>query len=93
MCLNLILPPNNPAADTGFLIMESDEYPPMSGGNTIAISTVLLETGIVKMVELVTNLTLGTPVGLVTVDADCENGKVKVGVFNNKPAFVFKLDY
>ncbi|OQE20111.1 hypothetical protein PENFLA_c017G08376 [Penicillium flavigenum] len=25
--------------------MESDEYPPMSGGNTIATATVLLETG------------------------------------------------
>ncbi|KAJ5679903.1 proline racemase [Penicillium macrosclerotiorum] len=73
--------------------MESDEYPPMSGGNTIATSTVLLETGMVKMVEPVTNLTLDTPAGLVTVDADCEDGKVKAVAFNNVPAFVFKLDY
>jgi proline racemase len=93
MCLNLVLPPTNPAADAGFIIMESDEYPPMSGGNTIATSTVLLETGMVNMVEPVTSLTLDTPAGLVTVDADCENGKVKEVAFNNVPAFVFKLDY
>ncbi|KAJ5692229.1 proline racemase [Penicillium macrosclerotiorum] len=93
MCLNLILPPANPAADAGFLIMESDEYPPMSGGNTIATSTVLLETGMVNMLEPVTNLTLDTPAGLVTVNADCENGKVKAVSFNNVPAFVFKLDF
>lgn len=93
MCLNLVLPPTNPKADAGFLIMESDEYPPMSGGNTIATSTVLLETGMVKMVEPVTQLTLDTPAGLVTVDADCEDGKVKAVAFNNVPSFVFKLDY
>lgn len=93
MCLNLVLPPTNSKADAGFLIMESDEYPPMSGGNTIATTTVLLETGMVKMAEPVTRLTLDTPAGLVTVDADCEDGKVKAVAFNNVPAFVFKLDF
>jgi len=93
MCLNLVLPPANPAADAGFIIMESDEYPPMSGGNTIATTTVLLETGIVNMVEPLTTLILDTPAGLVTVDADCQDGKVKTVAFNNVPAFVFKLDY
>ncbi|KGO78118.1 Proline racemase [Penicillium italicum] len=93
MCLNLVLPPTNPKADAGFLIMESDEYPPMSGGNTIATSTVLLETGMVKMIEPVTHLTLDTPAGLVTVHADCEDGKVKAVAFDNVPSFVFKLDY
>lgn len=93
MCLNLVLPPTNPAADAGFIIMESDEYPPMSGGNTIATTTFLLETGMVNMVEPVTSLTLDTQAGLVTVEADCENGKVKAVAFNNVPAFVFKLDF
>jgi proline racemase len=43
--------------------MESDEYPPMSGGNTIATATVLLETGMVEMREPVTELVLDTPAG------------------------------
>ena len=31
MCCNVILPPTNPEADAGFVIMEQTEYPAMSG--------------------------------------------------------------
>lgn len=92
MCMNLVLPPCDPRADAGFLIMESDEYPPMSGGNTISTATVLLDTGMVKMTEPVTKLNLDTPAGLVSVTADCEDGKCKAVAFDNVPAFVYKLD-
>lgn len=93
MCMNLVLPPCDPKADAGFLIMESEEYVPMSGGNTIATATVLLETGMVKMVEPTTNLTLDTAAGLVGVTADCRNGKCEAVSFDNVPAFVFALDH
>lgn len=92
MCMNLLLPPCDPRADAGVLIMESDEYPPMSGGNTISTATVLLDTGMVKMTEPVTRLSLDTPAGLVTVTADCEDGKCKTIAFDNVPAFVYKLN-
>jgi proline racemase len=92
MCQNLILPPCNPEADAGFIIMEHEEYPPMSGANTIATATVLLETGMVPMKEPTTKLKLDTPAGLVTVVADCDNGKCKSISFHNVPAFVFVLD-
>src|SRR5271170_6703691 len=46
---NLILPPCNPLADAGFIIMEQVEYPPMSGSNTICVVTVLLETGMIPI--------------------------------------------
>ncbi|CAI7647369.1 unnamed protein product [Penicillium glandicola] len=93
MNTNLILPPCDPRADAGFLIMESEEYAPMSGSNTICTATVLLETGMVPMKEPVTHLTLDTAAGLVTVKAECEAGKCKSVAFDNVPAFVFKLDY
>ncbi|KXH59197.1 proline racemase [Colletotrichum salicis] len=35
MCVNLVLPPCNLEADAGFIIMEHEEYPPMSGANTM----------------------------------------------------------
>ena len=73
---NLILPPTRPEADAGFVIMEQVEYPPMSGTNTICVTTVLLETGMVPMREPVTDLTLEAPAGLVHVRAECANGKV-----------------
>jgi proline racemase len=92
-CMNMILAPCDPRADAGFLTLESDEYPPMSGANTVATATVLLETGMVEMKEPTTVIKLEAPAGLVTVTADCENGKCKAVAFDNVPAFVYKLDY
>jgi proline racemase len=89
---NVILPPTHPDADAGFVIMEQVEYPPMSGTNTICVVTVLIETGIVPVVEPVTRLKLDTPAGLISVDAEVCNGKVKKVTFRNVPAFAAHLD-
>ena len=64
---NLVLPSNNPKAALGFIIMESVEYPPMSGSNTICTVTAILETGILPMRGPVVDLTLETPAGLIDV--------------------------
>ncbi|EXJ93666.1 proline racemase [Capronia coronata CBS 617.96] len=92
MNTNLVLPPCNPQADAGFLIMESDEYAPMSGSNTICTATVLLETGMIPMQEPITQFNLDTAAGLVAVTAECEGGKCKSVAFDNVPSFVFVLD-
>jgi proline racemase len=89
---NLILPPTHPDADAGFVIMEQTEYPGMSGTNTICVTTVLLETGMVPMREPVTELTLEAPAGLIHVRADCAGGKVQRVTFQNVPAFAVHLD-
>ncbi|EXJ58813.1 proline racemase [Cladophialophora yegresii CBS 114405] len=92
MCANLILPPCDPRADAGLIIMESDEYAPMSGSNTICTATVLLETGMIPMQEPITRFNLDTAAGLVGVTAECEAGKCKSVAFDNVPSFVFALD-
>lgn len=92
LCCNLLVPPCDPRADAGFIIMEQTEYPPMSGSNLICVTTVLLETGILPMVEPVTELTLETPAGLIGVRADCADGKVTRATFRNVPAFAMHLD-
>ena len=89
---NLILPSADPRADAGFVIMEQVEYPAMSGTNTICVATALIETGMVAVREPVTRLTLETPAGLVTVDADVADGKVTGVTFENVPAFAVHLD-
>ena len=88
---NLILPPCDSSADAGFVIMEQVEYPPMSGTNTICVTTALLETGILPMREPVTELTLEAPAGLVRVRAACRDGKVTEVAFRNVPAFAVHL--
>jgi proline racemase len=90
--VNLVLPSNNPKAQAGYVIMESTEYVPMSGSNTICTVTAILETGILPMTEPVTRLTLETPAGLIGVECDCRGGKVRQVKFKNVPAFVQVLD-
>ncbi|MBM3489918.1 MAG: hypothetical protein FJX68_05620 [Alphaproteobacteria bacterium] len=89
---NIVLPSSNPKADAGFVIMESTEYPPMSGSNTICTATALLETGILPMREPSTKLTLETPAGLIELDCACRDGKVTQVKFRNVPSFVQALD-
>jgi proline racemase len=89
---NLILPPTRPEAVAGFVIMEQMEYATMSGTNTIAVTTVLIETGMVEAQEPVTELVLEAPAGLIKVRAEVENGKVKNVTFENVPAFAVHLD-
>ena len=91
--VNLVLPPADPSADAGVLIMEQSEYyPSMSGSNTMCVVTVLLECGVLPMVEPVTTLTLDTPAGLVGVSADCDGGRVTAVTIRNVPAFATHID-
>ncbi|NEY92223.1 proline racemase family protein [Tabrizicola oligotrophica] len=89
---NVILPSNHPEADMGFLIIETTEYPAMSGSNAICVATVLLETGILPMAEPVTDLTLEAPAGLIRLRCACQDGKVTGVRLVNQPAFVYRRD-
>tara|TARA_Y100001934_G_scaffold45809_1_gene55466 strand:- start:2901 stop:3932 length:1032 start_codon:yes stop_codon:yes gene_type:complete len=89
--VNLLVPPKEPSADAAFIIMEPADTPPMSGSNAICVSNVLLETGIIPMVEPETRLTLEAPGGLVHVTAQCEDGKVRSIRVRNLPSFADKL--
>jgi len=91
-CCNLILPPTHPDAHAGYVIMEQVEYPGMSGTNTIAVATVLIETGMVQSSEPVTELLLESPAGLIGIRADVQAGKVQQVTFENVPAFPVHLD-
>lgn len=91
-CVNLVLPSQHPEAQAGYVIIEPASYPPMSGTNTLCTVTVLLETGMVPMVEPVTELTLEAPGGLIRVRAECSGGKVTGVTFRNIPAFVLHRD-
>jgi proline racemase len=89
---NLVLPSSHPEAALGYVIMESTEYPAMSGSNTICVATVLLETGMLPMTEPVTELALEAPAGLIRLRCDCKDGKVVRVRFTNQPAFAYYLD-
>lgn len=89
--VNLLVPPINPKADMGFIIMEPADTPPMSGSNSICVSTVLLDTGILPMSEPITTLTLEAPGGLVEVEAACKDGKAESISITNVASFADRL--
>ncbi|MBK0397753.1 proline racemase family protein [Limibaculum sp. M0105] len=90
--VNLLVPPKDPRADAAFIIMEPEDTPPMSGSNSICVSTVVLETGLVPMTEPETLLHLEAPAGLVEVRAQCRDGKVERITVRNVPSFAQRLD-
>ena len=89
--VNLLVPALHPEADAGFIIMEPEHTPPMSGSNSICVATVLLETGRVPMTEPETRLTLEAPGGLVRVLAACRDGKAERITVTNVPSFAAQL--
>jgi len=89
--VNLLVPPVNPQADYGFIIMEPEHTPPMSGSNTICVATVLLDTGMIPMREPETHFYLEAPAGLVKIKAYCDNGKARSIELHNVPSFADRL--
>jgi proline racemase len=90
--VNLLVPPKDPRAAMGWIIMEPADTPPMSGSNAICVATVLLDTGIVPMEEPVTRMVLEPPGGLIEVEASCRDGKAERISVRNVPSFADRLD-
>lgn len=86
---DLVVPPSNPEADAGFIIMELMGYPLISGTNTMSTAIALLETGRIPMRDGICPVTLEAPGGLVQVNADCKDGKVTSVTYEAQtPSFV-----
>lgn len=90
--VNLLVPPRDPGAQMGWIIMEPADTPPMSGSNAICVATVLLDTGILPMQEPVTRLRLEAPAGVIEIEAECRDGKAERIRFWNVPSFADRLD-
>jgi len=89
--INLLVPAKRPEAAFGFIIMEPEHTPPMSGSNSICVATVLLDTGLIAMQEPVTEFILEAPGGLVAVTAHCRDGKAESIEIHNVPSFADQL--
>lgn len=89
--VNLLVPPKHADAVAAWIIMEPEDTPPMSGSNSICVSTVLLDGGLVPMQEPETHMVLEAPGGLVKVRAECRNGKAERIFVQNLPSFADKI--
>jgi proline racemase len=92
MCAAILTDPVSPAAQAGVLFIEPLGPVHMCGHGTIALGTMLVETGRVKATPPETVVTLETPAGLVTCRVRHDGGRLADATFRNVPAFSVLLD-
>nr|WP_308000200.1 proline racemase family protein [uncultured Merdimonas sp.] len=86
----IITEPCREEADFGVLYFEVGGWMPMCGHDTIGVGTALVESGMVKIQEPYTYVTLDTAAGLVRLKIQVKDGSAKTVTFLNAPAFVLK---
>ena len=88
----ILQPPTRPDADWGVLYIEVSGCLPMCGHGTIGVATVLVETGMVEVVEPETTIRLDTPAGLVVARVAVADGRATSVTITNVASYVHELD-
>lgn len=88
----ILQPPTRPDAEFGVLYIEVSGCLPMCGHGTIGVATVLVETGMVEVVEPVTTIRLDTPAGLVIARVAVSDGHADSVTIENVASFSVRLD-
>lgn len=84
--------PTRDDADWGVVYIEVSGCLPMCGHGTIGVATVLVETGMVEVVEPVTTIRLDTPAGLVIARVAVSDGHADSVTIENVPSYSVRLD-
>jgi proline racemase len=88
----LVVPPVSPRGDIGVLFMHNDGYSTMCGHGIIAVTTALLQTGVLPAHEPETLVRIDTPAGFVEAWASVRKGLVEEVSFINVRSFVSALE-
>lgn len=88
----ILQPPTRDDCDWGVVYIEASGCLPMCGHGTIGVATVLVETGMVPVVEPVTTIRLDTPAGVVVARVQVADGRAIAVTLENVPAYVERLD-
>ncbi len=88
----ILLPPAEAGSDFGVLFLHNEGFSTMCGHGIIAVTTVVLEAGLVPAQQPHTVLRIDTPAGLVVATATVHERRVEHVAFTNVPSFVSALD-
>ncbi|SDU95453.1 proline racemase [Microlunatus sagamiharensis] len=88
----ILQPPTRADADWGVLFIEVSGLLPMCGHGTMGVATVLVETGMVPVVEPVTTIRLEVPAGLVVAQVAVTDGHATSVTLEMVPSFSLGLD-
>jgi trans-L-3-hydroxyproline dehydratase len=84
----IMVPPESEDADFGVLFLHNEGWSTMCGHGIIAVTTVVLETGMLPATGPETEVRIDTPAGVVVARGRVEDGKVTSVAFTNVPSFV-----
>jgi trans-L-3-hydroxyproline dehydratase len=85
-------PPVSPDSDLSVLFLHNEGFSTMCGHGIIALSKIVLDTGILPILGDRTTLRIDTPAGLVVSTSSTVDGVVGEVRFRNVPSFVDSLD-
>jgi trans-L-3-hydroxyproline dehydratase len=83
----VLTPPVTTGADFGVLFLTNEGYSTMCGHGVIALTTALLETGMLPRREPRTKVVYDSPAGLIRASAEVEGDRVVSVAVRNVPAF------
>jgi proline racemase len=84
--------PTRQDADWGVVYIEASGCLPMCVHGTIGVATVLVETGMVEVLEPMTTIRLDTPAGLVIARVAVSDGHADSVTIQNVPSYSLRLD-
>lgn len=85
----VLTPPVSEDADFGVLFLTNEGYSTMCGHGVIALTTALLETGMLARREPCTEVVYDSPAGLIRASAKVDGDRVASVAFRNVPSFCF----
>jgi trans-L-3-hydroxyproline dehydratase len=88
----ILTEPETGDGDVGVLFLHNEGFSTMCGHGVIALTTVLLETGVHPWEGNEAVIRMDTPAGRVTARARREKGRVRDVTFRNVPSFVLVRD-
>jgi proline racemase len=90
MCAVYLFPPLDPTCEYAALIVEQDEYVPMSGHCIIGAATTVVACGLVPAQGDTTTVTFETLAGRIRCDVETRGARVGATSFDNVEAFVLE---
>lgn len=87
-CINMVVPPSNPEADAGLIVMGTMGYPNFSGSNAMCTTVALAEAGRLAFDDEKRALVLETPGGITRLHLSHQAGKLETVAYDALPGFV-----
>lgn len=89
----LLMHPVTDDGDYGLLFMDTDNYVPMCGHGTIAVTTALASAGLANITDNVATINYDTPAGRVQATAYMHNGIARRVSLVNVASYMLYADY